>query len=218
MRKGQWRSLKRHGKIRYEEKKSVFVAQALPVSSAEDAAVFLHSVKSEYPDARHHVYAWRTCGDMLLQKYSDDGEPSGTAGLPVLDVLRKGRIEDAMIVVTRYFGGILLGTGGLVHAYGNSALLAVQEAGIIVCGVCELYQIMISYSHLKPLIYSLEKQGHILSSVEYGMDAVAYVYCDAGQSENLIRICADVTAGQAIVEFIREEVTQKETQGDAENE
>ena len=111
------------------EKKSRFIGYAAPVSTADEALEFVKSIKKKHNDARHNCFA-----DSLLDgsvRYSDDGEPQGTAGQPILDVLTRGGIYDCVVVVTRYFGGILLGTGGLTHAYSDAAKLGINAAGII---------------------------------------------------------------------------------------
>jgi len=200
----EWLTLSKTSHISIEERKSVFIADAAPVSSAVEAEKFLSDVKKKYPDARHHVFAWRVGGTEILQRYSDDGEPGGTAGLPVLDVLRKNNIDDAILVVTRYFGGILLGTGGLARAYGRAAFMALTEAAPSVCRTCELYHVMISYSHLERLRFTLQRAGFIIEEPKYGMDPVLPVFCRIGQKEAMERICMDATAGQAIIEYIGE--------------
>lgn len=200
----EWHTLSKIAHVSIEEKKSIFIADAAPVSSAKEAEDFLADVKKKYPDARHHVFAWRTGGSEILQRYSDDGEPSGTAGLPVLDVLRKNDIDDAILVVTRYFGGVLLGTGGLVRAYGRAAFLALTEAEPTVCRICELYHVMISYSHLERLRFVLQKAGYIMEEPQFGMDPVLPVFCQVGQQDALMKVCMDVTAGQAVFEYIGE--------------
>lgn len=113
------------------EKKSRFLSFAAPVGSEAEAIAFISEIRSAYPDARHCVYAYRiTSAPPYTARYSDDGEPQGTGGLPVLDVLKKRGIGDAAIAVVRYFGGILLGAPGLVRAYSSSASLAVRAAGL----------------------------------------------------------------------------------------
>ena len=123
-------SVMRSGTGTYEEKKSVFLGFAVPVSSEEQALAHLGTIKSRYPDARHHVYAYILRENNKL-RYSDDGEPSGTGGMPVLDCMRKAGITDTLVVVVRYFGGILLGTGGLVRAYTAAAKAAITDAGVV---------------------------------------------------------------------------------------
>ena len=112
------------------EKKSRFIARACPVKTEQEALGFLEDIRAQNRTASHNVFAYRL-RERNLSRYSDDGEPSGTAGMPVLDILERGDITDAIIVVTRYFGGTLLGTGGLVRAYSGSAGMAVTEAGIV---------------------------------------------------------------------------------------
>lgn len=120
------------GEAELDEKRSRFLSFARRVTSDREANAFVASVRSRFPDARHAVYAYiATSSGALAQRYSDDGEPQGTGGLPVLDVIRKRSLTDAAIVVVRYFGGILLGAPGLVRAYSGAASLAVDAAGIV---------------------------------------------------------------------------------------
>ena len=134
-----------HATFEYEDRKSIFIGEAMPVSTEEEALSFIESVKKEYPDARHHVYAY-VLRDNSIMRFTDDGEPQGTAGMPVLDVIRKNGLTDIAVIVTRYFGGTLLGTGGLVRAYTASALGAVKEAEIITYDIYSTVSIEASYS------------------------------------------------------------------------
>ena len=134
-----------HATFEYEDRKSIFIGEAMPVSNEEEALSFIESVKKEYPDARHHVYAY-VLRDNSIMRFTDDGEPQGTAGMPVLDVIRKNGLTDIAVIVTRYFGGTLLGTGGLVRAYTASALGAVKEAEIITYDIYSTVSIEASYS------------------------------------------------------------------------
>ncbi len=111
-------------RIEQTEKRSRFITTASRVTTREEATEFINSIKSEFPDARHHVYAYSLADG--YSKYSDDGEPSGTGGMPVLNVIKASQLLDVCIVVTRYFGGILLGTGGLTRAYSGGAVAVVD--------------------------------------------------------------------------------------------
>ena len=202
MHRDEWNTLSKTSHISIEEKKSVFIADAAPISSAGEAEAFLSSVKRKTPDARHHVYAWRIGGDEILQRYSDDGEPAGTAGIPVLDVLRRNSIDDAILVVTRYFGGILLGTGGLARAYGRAASLALSEAEPAICRTCELYHVVINYSHLERLRFLLKKADYWVDEPLFGENPTLPVCCRMGKKDDLLRICLDATAGQAVITYI----------------
>ena len=123
-------TIEREAVAEFEEKKSIFIGHALPVRTEDEAAAFVKELKNKYRDATHNVYAY-VLGDGTVQRYSDDGEPQGTAGMPVLDVIRKSGCTDTAVVVTRYFGGTLLGAGGLVRAYSHAAKLALDEAHVI---------------------------------------------------------------------------------------
>lgn len=118
--------------------KSEFIAKIAPVATSEEAAAFIDSVKAEHRRARHNCYAY-TLREGFETRYSDDGEPSGTAGTPILDVIQKSGLSDVCIVVTRYFGGILLGKGGLTRAYSSAAARAVAAAELkIMCDAREI--------------------------------------------------------------------------------
>lgn len=124
-------TLKNLGEDSFEEKKSVFTGHAKRVETEEEAIKFIDEIKSKNKQAKHNCYAYIIGDKMEIQRYTDDGEPQGTAGIPILDVLKKEKIVNAVIVVTRYFGGVLLGTGGLTRAYVKGASIAIKSAGAI---------------------------------------------------------------------------------------
>ena len=134
----------------YIEKKSEFIAQLQPVQTAEEAIAFLDSVRR----ARHNVYAYLV-REQNTSRYSDDGEPQGTAGMPVLDVLQKNHLTDVCCVVTRYFGGILLGGGGLVRAYSHSTAMAVEAASILEMRRCIPLTLTMDYTMYGKVSYCL---------------------------------------------------------------
>lgn len=214
MHREEWISLAQPSHISIEEKKSVFIADAAPISSAGNAEDFLCEIKKKYPDAKHHVYAWRVGVDEILQRYSDDGEPAGTAGIPVLDAMRRNQIDDAIVVVTRYFGGILLGTGGLSRAYAKAAALALSGAGPSVYRTCELHHITIGYSQLDRLRFLLKKADYVTEEPLYGAEPVLPVYCRIGQKDDMIRICLDATAGRADIAYIDTRTVQAGRMGE----
>lgn len=132
------------GNGKYEEKKSVFIAEAIPIQTEEEALNFIATVKKAYSDARHHVYAY-VLNENSIARFSDDREPQGTAGMPVLNVIKKSGCTNTAIVVVRYFGGTLLGAGGLVRAYTAAASDAIRDAEIITYDIFDSYEIFISY-------------------------------------------------------------------------
>jgi len=156
------------------EKKSRFIAHVKPVDNEEDALSFINEVKSKYWDATHNVYAY-VIGNNNIQRYSDDGEPSGTAGIPVLEIIKKEDLQDVVVVVTRYFGGILLGAGGLVRTYGKSAKEGIHKAGIVVMRLCDIVNITVNYTLLGKIQNEISNAGYIISSTVYEEDVTLSV-------------------------------------------
>ena len=129
----------------FEVKKSVFIGHVAPVQTAEQALEFVAQIKKQYKDATHNCWAY-ILKDENTKRYSDDGEPQGTAGIPILDCLEKSGVRDICMVVTRYFGGTLLGAGGLVRAYSHGASIALQAAQVITMCVCSPVEITLEYN------------------------------------------------------------------------
>ncbi len=148
------------------ERKSRFIGHAAHVTTEADAIAFINKIRSEHSQATHNVYAYMT-KENNIQRYSDDNEPQGTAGIPVLDVIRKSGFTDAVIVVTRYFGGILLGAGGLVRAYSAAAKLAVDEARIVTYEQYTEFCITVNYSDYQKLQYDFPAYGIIVDNSEF---------------------------------------------------
>ena len=153
------------GKAKIEEKKSIFIANARHVDSVKEADAFVKEIRESYPDARHNVYAY-LCGPNGT-RYSDDGEPSGTAGMPILDIIRKSGLCDTAVVVTRYFGGTLLGTGGLVRAYSLSAKLAIEDGKIGYFENYTTFSVKCSYSDYQKIKNEAEKAGAKSGNVNF---------------------------------------------------
>ena len=132
------------------EKKSKFIGYVKPVKTQDEAVEFINRIKSKHWDATHNVYAY-ILRENNIQRYSDDGEPSGTAGVPVLDVLLKEGLSDVCVVATRYFGGTLLGAGGLVRAYSHTSKIAVEAGNIITMAKCSVLEATVDYSFYERL-------------------------------------------------------------------
>lgn len=161
----------------YEEKKSKFMAYVRPVTNEEEAKGMLTAYKKQYRDANHHCSAFIIGGDVPLERYGDDGEPAGTAGLPMLEVLRGKELSYVFGVVIRYFGGTKLGTGGLVRAYTKAIQDALDNAEIIEKGVYIKYQVKVPYTLSGKIDYHVQKEGLILVDTEYGTDVSYTFYC-----------------------------------------
>ncbi len=185
-----------------EEKKSIFHGWASPIHSEQDAFDLIEKAKKQYPDAKHHVYAWILGGNVLRNKYSDDGEPGGTAGMPVFDVLRKNNVEDAIIIVTRYFGGTLLGSGGLVRAYTSTAVKALEESRPVWMKRCLLFDLRTTYADLEKIKRMLNDPAFTIEVNEYGDVVKAVVTCLENKRDALFRSVADCSNGRASLDFI----------------
>lgn len=161
-----YRTVVKETKAEFTEKRSRFIGCIRPVANEEEALTFFARLKKEYWDADHHVTAY-VLREGQTRRYSDDGEPQGTAGMPVLDVLLKTELVDCAVMVIRYFGGILLGTGGLVRAYSHGAALAVEAAGTVDMRPCARLVLRCDYARLgmaEPLILSC---GGVLDGSDY---------------------------------------------------
>ncbi|MEG0319593.1 MAG: YigZ family protein [Niameybacter sp.] len=156
------------------EKKSRFIASVFPIESQEEADLILAKLRKKYWDATHNCFAYQIGERDEIQRFSDDGEPQGTAGKPILDVLKGHQIKNTLIVVTRYFGGTLLGTGGLVRAYGKGAKEGILAAGLIEkMRVC-LFTLEMSYPLSGKVQYLLNDQNYIIRDTLY-TDVVRFV-------------------------------------------
>ncbi|MGN0539627.1 MAG: YigZ family protein [Candidatus Fimenecus sp.] len=170
----EYRTVKQFNSDEYIVKRSRFIGYAKPVVSVDEANAFIAEIKSKHWDATHNVYAYilREGG---VKRYSDDGEPQGTAGVPVLDVLEKERLVDTAVVVTRYFGGILLGGGGLVRAYSHSAKIAVDSAKIITMALCLDLKIECDYNFYGKLGAFLSSENTVILDTVF-TDSVTVIF------------------------------------------
>lgn len=150
-------TLSKEAEVSFIEKKSEFIGHAAPVKTEAEAMEFITKIRKKHGDATHNCYAYMLANGSA--RYSDDGEPQGTAGVPILSVIQKGGFTDAVIVVTRYFGGILLGAGGLVRAYSASARDAVAAAKIVTYAQYTEFKVECSYSDYQKLIPVIAQMG-----------------------------------------------------------
>ena len=188
-------TIKERSYFEYEDRKSVFIGEAMPVSTEADALRFIESVKKHYPDARHHVYAY-VLRENSVMRFTDDHEPQGTAGMPVLDIIRKNGCTDVVIVVTRYFGGTLLGTGGLVRAYTSAALGALEGGEIIRYDVYTEAELSVSYSDYGKITSVLEAQGFRTENTLYDVGITLSGRIVSTNFDNLEAALVEATAGR----------------------
>ncbi len=194
--KAKYKTVKHRASAFLVEKKSKFIASVSPADSEEEALEFLKEIKSKYPDATHNVYAY-IIDENNIFRYSDDGEPSGTAGMPVLDTIRKEGLVDVCVVVTRYFGGTLLGTGGLVHAYGSSAKQGLYEADIITRALCNVICVKVEYTMSGKIQHMIGTKNLMTDDIVYGDDVTYYIYSMIDETEKLIKEITELTYGRA---------------------
>ncbi len=197
------------GNSRVEIKRSVFIGHCAYVASPAEAADFIAKERKLYPDARHICYAWRTGGDSANQKSSDDGEPSGTAGQPLLALLTDNGLNNTIICVTRYFGGILLGTGGLARAYSSAAKAALDEAGLSVMADYAVCGILCSYSDYTKLSSKLSSVGAKEEESVFGTEVELVVSCLSTSVDALSDLVTQITAGRSALNVIRHEERPK---------
>lgn len=178
----------------FVEKRSRFIGRIWVTETEEEALAHIKEMRQQHWDARHNVYAYIIHDGPT--RYSDDGEPQGTAGMPVLEVLRGQNLENVCCVVTRYFGGILLGTGGLVRAYSRSAKDAVSAAGISVKRIWKKIDLVLPYTFFDRLRQEVERsEGQILDT-EYGADICLHTILPNEQADAFLNRVRDLTAGK----------------------
>ena len=196
-------TVRREGSFEYEDRKSVFIGTAVPVKSEAEALDFLSYVKKKYPDARHHVYAY-VLRENSIMRFSDDREPQGTAGMPVLDAIRKRGCTDVAIVVIRYFGGTLLGTGGLVRAYSAAAVGALEDAEIITYDIFNVLNIIASYSDYQKLVPIFSSTGFRTEDTLYSDSVTVKGKISKNAFDNLAKQITEATGGRASVDILEE--------------
>lgn len=179
----------------FTEKKSEFIGHIAPVKNADEAVEFINKIKSENRKARHNVYAY-ICRDGNTTRYSDDGEPQGTGGVPVLDVLQKAGLTDVCVVVTRYFGGILLGASGLTRAYSQGAAIAVKAARKMVMCECSRFEFSLDYTLYGKVSYFLPQFQVIMEKEDFA-DCVSLSMLVKNEfTEELKKQLTDASNGQ----------------------
>lgn len=185
-----------------EEKRSEFISAAHRVSTEEEAMAFVKERKKMHPDARHTVFAY------LLRKgvarYSDDSEPQGTAGMPTLEAIRRAGVEDVVVATTRYFGGILLGAGGLTRAYSAAAHLALSAAGVAEYVPFAYFLLDLTYSDHQKIQTELSRIGVRERSVDFADRVKLELALPVEQGDELVRRITELTAGRCLPEKLGE--------------
>jgi uncharacterized YigZ family protein len=191
----EYLTLRREAQAGFTERRSRFVGAAKPVGTEEEAADFIRAVRAGNRDARHNAFAFLLRGGRTA-RCSDDGEPQGTAGVPILNVLRKAAVADAAVVVTRYFGGVLLGAGGLVRAYSHAASLALSAAGTVRMGACFTAKLRCGYGRYGAVLPLIAKHGGGVDGVSYSGRVEICFHIPCGTAAAFQAALADATCGE----------------------
>lgn len=177
------------------EKKSCFIGRARPVEDEAQALAFLEQARAKDPGANHHCYAWNIGRDNQFQRSSDAGEPSGTAGRPILEAIKRAGLQNTAVVVTRYFGGVLLGAGGLTRAYGRAAQLALEAAGRVLRLPAVKFALTFDYSLLGKVEAFLQQNGFPLADKIYGAEVCFICLIESERLDFAARALADLSGG-----------------------
>ena len=181
------------GEAELTEKRSRFLGHLRPIQSEEEARAFLQEIKKQHHDARHNCWCWRIGND--LERFSDDGEPQGSAGKPMLEVFRREEVTNLVCVVTRYFGGVLLGTGGLSRAYAGAAKEALLSAGTRVISEWTPVRFACPYALLERCKSSVALLGGEVGNLDYGEAVQIEALLPAGEAEKLAKALTELSNG-----------------------
>ena len=187
--------------IVYEEKKSKFISRAKPICNEQDAISFINFIREKHRDATHNVYAYSVSENgMIISRFTDDGEPSGTSGRPTLDVITKKGLLNVIIVTTRYFGGTLLGAAGLIRAYGKSAKLSIEKAKIVRMVYKTRIKVICEYTLLGVLQNLINKLGYKIENINYSEDVDMFVLVPKDEVENFMKKIINETNDSVLLE------------------
>lgn len=179
--------------------KSRFIGYVKRAETEQEAQDFINEIKKKHHDATHNCSAYLIGENDEIQKANDDGEPSGTAGIPMLEVLKKQQLKDTVVVVTRYFGGVKLGAGGLIRAYGSTTSEAIKKTGVVKRQLMQGYSIIIEYPLLGTLENELRNSDHIIESINYLDKVELIVYVHINDINNFLEWITNLTSDKAIV-------------------
>lgn len=195
-------TIKEYACPEFVERRSRFIGYIKPVTTEAEALEFINSIRAKHWDATHNVYAY-VLREQNTCRYSDDNEPQGTAGMPVLDVIRKSGLTDVCVVVTRYFGGILLGGGGLVRAYSHSASLAVEAAGMLLMRGCAMCTLECTYNQYGRLSSLVPENGGTVDNADFSDKVTLSFHIPTEELQRLQKLVTDATSGT--VEIVMDE-------------
>ncbi len=194
----EYKTVKQKTQDSFTEKKSEFIGYISPVVNEDEAIAFINEIKNKHKDATHNVYAYILQGTEIA-RFSDDGEPSGTAGMPILEVIKREGLTGVCIVVTRYFGGILLGAGGLVRAYAKGAKIAIDKSGICSFVPFTEFTLRCDYSDYEKIRRDLEIHKIKCDDTLFDIDVTLKLACKDELYEPFCNYAVNLTNGRAII-------------------
>lgn len=199
-----YKTIARRGVDEFIVNKSRFIGYASPVKTEEEALKFIEEIKNKHKDATHNVSAYVIGQDSNVQRFSDDGEPSGTAGIPALEVLKKEEIRNAAVVITRYFGGVKLGGGGLIRAYTKGAKIAIESSIIVIMAEFNLVSLELQYTAYGRIENYFIENGYTAEKVEFKDDVRIEMFVRKDLYNAFISDMMDMTSGDIKYRIIEE--------------
>ena len=184
----------------FEIKKSKFISHAKHIETEEEAREFIQQIKKKFFDATHNCSAWILGENGDKQKSNDDGEPGGTAGNPILETIKKNELTNICVVVTRYFGGIKLGAGGLIRAYSHAAALAIQTAEILQMQTFKKISVIVEYNFLATVENFLRQKKISVENISYAEDVTLNILIAPNEVENFLSEITEITAANFLSE------------------
>ena len=194
----------------FEEKKSEFIGYIKRVTTEEEAKEFITEIKSKHKDARHNCWAYIIGQNKNIQRYSDDGEPQGTAGIPILEVMKKSNVTDCAIVVTRYYGGILLGAGGLTRAYTKGASIAIKAAKVVEKVKGQKLLFTMEYDMLGKIQYIFNEKNWHIEDIEYTDKVVLSTISEVSIVEEIEKEITEASSGKILISKEDQDIYFKE--------
>ncbi|QUW21618.1 YigZ family protein [Sporosarcina sp. Marseille-Q4063] len=200
--RANYRTVKGYGESEYVIQRSRFITFVMRVETEEEALDFINNIKKMHHTATHNCSAYMIGEHDDIQKANDDGEPSGTAGVPILEVLKKQKLKDTAIVVTRYYGGIKLGGGGLIRAYGRAASDGIAAAGTVECRLHFLMKVTVDYTWLGKVENEVRQSPYILDAINYMEDVDILLYVPIEDEDEFLEWMNEMTNGQAKISSV----------------
>ena len=199
-----YRTIYDYGEDEITINKSRFIGYSMSIESEEQALEFIKTISSKNKDANHNVYAYVFGEESNIQRFNNDGEPSGTAGIPTLEVIKKENLRNVVVVITRYFGGIKLGGGGLIRAYTKGAKIALDAGKIVEMTIHTKLRLILSYTLLGKLENYLNTNGYKIEETSYKEDVEIFIYIKNSKLAEFKKTIMDITNGSAQIDELEE--------------